>query len=68
MQAILDFDHKNRLTPLLRELLALLCMDRRVEPQGDRERAELRSAEATLWRGKYKALAVAPVYEKQELL
>ena len=67
MRAILDFEHKPRPTPLLKELLSLPFMDKHALPPLVTEKTERHRAEAALWRGKYKDLADAPIQEKLEL-
>ena len=67
MRAILDFEHKPRPTPLLKELLSLPFMGKEAAPPVLTEKTELHRAEGVLWRGKYKSLADAPVQEKLEL-
>ena len=67
MRAILDFEHKPRPTPLLKELLSLPFMDKQAVPPVLTEKTEQHRAEGTLWRGRYQKLADAPVHEKLDL-
>ena len=67
MRAILDFEHKPRPTPLLKELLSLPFMDKQAVAPLLTEKTEQHRAEGTLCRGKYKSLADAPVHEKLDL-
>ena len=67
MRAILDFEHKPRPTPLLKELLSLPFMDKQADPPLLTEKTEQHRAEGILWRGKYQKLADAPVHEKLDL-
>ena len=64
MRAVLDFEHKRRLTPFLKELLSLPFMDKQPDPQQTTKRTEVRRAEGVLWRSKYQSLADAPLHEK----
>ena len=63
MRAILDFEHKRRPTPLLKELLALPFM----HTQEPVEPVERHRAAGVVWRSKYQSLADAPMDEKIEL-
>ena len=65
MQSVLDFEHKMRPTPLVKDLLTLPCMNKQTVLAGNAERSKLLQAEGALWRGKYKALADASVQENR---
>ena len=67
MRAILDFEHKRRQTPLLKELLALPFMRTQTEPLEKTESMERHRAAGVVWRSKYQGLADAPLGEKLEL-
>ena len=67
MRAILDFEHRKRPTPLLKELLSLPFMSKQAEPQHTTEAKAIRRAEGEVWRNRYKGLTDAPVQEKLEL-
>ena len=67
MRSILDFEHKRRPTPLLKELLNLPCMQQQYETTERTEDTDRRRVEHILLQSKYKGLEEASVQEKLEL-
>ena len=64
---ILNFEYRKRLSPLLKELLGLPCMDPGVERDFSEERRAFLHAQGVIWRNDYQGLANASVGEKIHL-